>query len=97
LLVRLNAEGVLLPGPVGGGVGLRINSLDLNEAYSHELQQYKQSTNTPGLWTHAWHPNQCSLVVEDFGVKYMGEENRKYLIDTLEEFYTISKDEKGKK
>jgi len=36
-------------------------------------------------------------VVEDFGVKYMGEENRKYLIDTLEEFYTISKDEKGKK
>ena len=32
---------------------------------------------TPGLWLHEWRPIQFSLVVDDFGVKYVGEENEK--------------------
>jgi len=62
-------------------------------------EEYYQSTHThtPGLWTHAWRPIQFSLVVDDFGVKYVGEENKQHLVAALEEFYSISKDEQGKK
>ena len=35
---------------------------------------YHQSTQTPGLWTHKWRPVQFTLVVYDFGIKYVGEE-----------------------
>lgn len=38
----------------------------------------KQSNRTPGLWTHEWCPTipiQFSLVVDDFGIKYVGEDN----------------------
>ena len=33
---------------------------------------YKQSDVTPGLWTHEWYHICFSLVVDDFGVKYVG-------------------------
>ena len=34
---------------------------------------YRQSTLVPGLWKHDWRPVQFSLVVDDFGVKYVGK------------------------
>ena len=33
---------------------------------------YTQSAVTAGLWTHEWRPVSFSLVVDDFGVKYVG-------------------------
>ena len=36
---------------------------------------YTQSLNTPGLWTHEWRPICFTLVVDDFGVEYVGEEH----------------------
>ena len=44
----------------------------------------------PGLWFHEWRPIQFSLVVDDFGVKYVGEENAKHLVNALVEHYEIS-------
>ena len=35
------------------------------------------------------------LVVDDFGVKYVDEENARHLIDSLKEEFTISEDWKG--
>ena len=32
---------------------------------------YVQSKYTPGLWIHQWRPVCFSLVVDDFGVKYV--------------------------
>lgn len=32
---------------------------------------------------HDWRPAQFTLVVDDFGVKYVGEENKKHLINAL--------------
>ena len=34
---------------------------------------YRQSEVVPGLWTHDWRPITFSLVVDDFGVKYVGK------------------------
>ncbi len=39
---------------------------------------YTQSKTTPGLWTHEWCPITFSLVVDDFGVKYIGEEHAQH-------------------
>ena len=41
----------------------------------------------PGLITHVTRPIQFSLVVDDFGVKYVGKENVDHLIKTLERHY----------
>ena len=33
----------------------------------------------PGLWKHDTRPIQFTLVVDDFGVKYVGEEHAHYI------------------
>ena len=45
---------------------------------------YHQSTITPGLWKHDTRPISSSLIVDDFGVKYVGEENAQHLLDTVQ-------------
>ena len=57
-----------------------------------EKHGYTQSKHTPGFWTHESRPICYSLVVDGFGVKYVGEENAKHLIQVLEEHYDLSKD-----
>lgn len=32
------------------------------------MHRHFQSTRNPGPWTHKWHPIQCTLVVDDFGI-----------------------------
>ena len=44
---------------------------------------YKQSDVTPGLCTHKWRPIYFSLVVDDFGVKYVDEEHAAHLVSAL--------------
>ena len=39
--------------------------------------------HTPGLWKHRTRPIQFSLVVDDFGVKYVGKEHADFLLNTL--------------
>jgi len=53
---------------------------------------YHQAEHTPGLFTHEWHPVAFSLVVDDFGIKYIGKEHAQHLLTMLEEHYTISQD-----
>ena len=49
------------------------------------------------LFTHVTRPIQFSLVVDEFGVKYVGKEHADYLIKTLERQYNkISVDWEGK-
>jgi hypothetical protein len=56
---------------------------------------YHQSTMTPGLWQHDTHPISFSLVIENFGVKYVGEENAQHLLDTVQKYYKCSCDWEG--
>ena len=48
---------------------------------------YYEVAHTPGLFTHVTRPIQFSLVVDDFGVKYVGKEHSDHLIKTLEHHY----------
>jgi hypothetical protein len=41
---------------------------------------YTQSNTTLGLWTHEWRPITFSLVVDNFGVKYIGGEHAQHLL-----------------
>ena len=50
----------------------------------------------PGLWQHKWRPVQFTLVVDYFGVKYVGEKHALHLKHTLEENYTVTKYGDGK-
>lgn len=56
---------------------------------------YIQSPHTPGLFTHNTRPISFCLVVDDFGVKYVGEEHARHLIDVLQRKYTITSDWTG--
>ena len=51
---------------------------------------YQQSKLVPGIWKHNWRPIQFTLVVDDFGVKYVGEKHALHLKQTLEENYKIT-------
>jgi hypothetical protein len=48
--------------------------------------------NTPGLWRHTWQPITFTLVVDDFGVKYVGEEHAKQPIEYIKEKFKLVKD-----
>ena len=50
---------------------------------------------TPDIWKHATKPIIFSLVVDDFGFKYIGKENADHLIQAQPKLYTISIDWNG--
>jgi hypothetical protein len=56
---------------------------------------YHQSQTTPSLWKHNTRPINFSLVVNNFGVKYVGKENAQHLLDTVRHYYKCSCDWKG--
>jgi hypothetical protein len=45
---------------------------------------------TPGLWTHNWRPIQFTLVVDNFGVKYVGAEHAQHLFESVRKHYKCS-------
>ena len=51
---------------------------------------------TPGLWKHTWRPVTFSLVVDYFGVKYIGKDHAQHLINALENDYKLALDWQGK-
>jgi hypothetical protein len=53
-------------------------------------QGYVQSEHTPGLFIHNTRPISFGLVVDDFGVKYVGETQAQHLVDVLKHKYTIT-------
>ena len=70
-----------------------------NKQLREKLQPhgYYEVMHTPGLWRHVTRPVQFSLVVDDFGVKYVGEEHANHLLSVLRKYYTVDKNEKGDK
>ena len=49
---------------------------------------YYPCNGTPGLWRHKWRPIMFTLVVDDFGVKYVGEKHAKHLVTALQQQYS---------
>ena len=56
---------------------------------------YRQSNLCPGFWKHDTRPICFSLCVDDFGVKYVGEEHAIHLMDALKQDYAISHEWEG--
>ena len=60
-----------------GVYGLPQAGIIAQDLLAKQLQEhgYSQSKTTPGLWKHEWRPIIFSLVVNNFGVKYVGVEH----------------------
>lgn len=43
---------------------------------------------TPGLWRHRWRPVSFTLVVDNFAIKYVGQNHAQHLIDALKSHYS---------
>eukprot|EP00804_Cyclotella_cryptica_P006024 CCRYP_000276-RA/>CCRYP_000276-RA protein AED:0.08 eAED:0.08 QI:0/0/0/0.66/1/1/3/0/1069 len=56
---------------------------------------YYQCECTPGLWRHRWRPIMFTLIVDDFGVEYVGEHHAHHLRDTIKEFYDLTSNWQG--
>ena len=56
---------------------------------------YTQSKLTSGYWKHKWRPISFILVVDDFGVKYIGKEHVMHLIKMLKQHYEVEEDWEG--
>ena len=82
-----------------GMYGLPQSGLLANQLLEKRLNKhgYHQSKLVPGLWTHEWRPVQFTLVVDDFGVKYVGEEHALHLKKALEADYTVTTEWEGKR
>jgi hypothetical protein len=68
-----------------------------NELLQRNLAKdgYRPTHYTHGLWTHDTRPISFSLVVDDFGVKYMGREHAEHLMACIKKNYNISSDWNG--
>ena len=60
-----------------------------------EKYGYTPCKRTTGLWKHHTRPISFTLVVDDFGVKYVGKEHLDHLISALRDAYEITVDMKG--
>jgi hypothetical protein len=77
--------------PQAGILAHRLLEQWLNE------HRYQQSQVTPELWKHLLRPISFTLCFNNFGVKYIGREHPKHLIEVLNMHYKCSQDWDGKK
>jgi hypothetical protein len=56
---------------------------------------YHPVEHTHGLWRHDTRPVTLTLVVEDFGVKYVGREHANHPLTTLKKYYEETEDWEG--
>jgi hypothetical protein len=70
-----------------GMYGLPQAGLLANELLEKCLNKYgyQQTKWVPGFWKHDTSPIQFTLVVDDFGIKYVGKEHAQHLKNALEE------------
>ena len=69
--------------------------LDRSPCVLSQSGYYKAATN-PGLWPHTWQPIQFVLIVDNFGIEYVGRQHAHFLQKVLEAHYTITMDWEGK-
>jgi hypothetical protein len=62
-----------------------------------EAEGFYEAISTPGLWHHKWRPIQFRLIVDDFGIEYVGLEHFTFLPDILKKFHGIQYNMAGNK
>ena len=80
-----------------GMYGLPQSGILSNKLLKERLLEYGyyELPHTPGLFTHKTRPIWFTLVVDDFGIKYIGKEHADHLIGALRDFYTVEVDWEG--
>jgi hypothetical protein len=75
-----------------GMYGLPQAGLLANKLLQRRLAQYgyRPTKHTHGLCTRGTRPINFSLVVDDFGIKYVGQEHAEHLKASIEKNYQIS-------
>eukprot|EP00804_Cyclotella_cryptica_P028183 CCRYP_011053-RC/>CCRYP_011053-RC protein AED:0.33 eAED:0.33 QI:0/0/0/1/0/0/2/0/415 len=53
---------------------------------------YYKVVHTPGLWKHTTRPISFTLIVDNFGIKYVGKEHAEHLLNALQQHYTLDWD-----
>ncbi len=68
-----------------------------NKLLRHRLlpHGYYECNNTPGLWKHKTHLIAFTLVVDNFGVKYVGKEHADHMIQCIKKMYECTEDWTG--
>jgi hypothetical protein len=93
----VDKDGSIYLEAVKGMYGLPQSGLIANELLEKRLNKngYYQSKLVPGLWKHKTRPICFTLVVDDFGVKYVGKEHALHLKSVIEQHYKVSADWSG--
>jgi hypothetical protein len=97
-LIELLQDGKVYIEIQKGMYGLPQAGILANELLQRNLAKdgYRPTQHTHGLWTHDTHPISFSLVVDDFGVKYVGREHAEHLMACIKKNYNISSDWNGR-
>jgi hypothetical protein len=93
-LLELSQDGKVYIEIQKGMYGLPQAGILANELLQRNLAKdgYRPTKHAHGLWTHDTHPISFSLVVDDFGVKYIGREHAEHLMACIKKNYNISGD-----
>ena len=72
----------------------------VNLAYNQLVRQldpygYAPCCHTPELWRHKWRPILFPMVVNNFGMKYVGWAHAENLVTTLRKYHTFKTDWEG--
>jgi hypothetical protein len=60
-----------------------------------EAKGYYEAATTPGLWRHKFRPIQFCLIVDDFGVEYVGIEHFNHLLNLLKKCHGVQSNMAG--
>ena len=76
-----------------GCYGLSQSSMLANKQLRLRLEKegYYEARTTPGLWRHKYRPIQFCLVMDDFGVEYVGKKHEEHLATKFKNHNLLSK------
>jgi hypothetical protein len=96
-LIELAQDGNVYIEIQKGMYGLPQTGTLTNELLQRNIAKdgYQPTQHTHGLWKHDTRPISFLLVVDDFGVKYVGREHAEHLMECIKQNYNISSDWKG--
>ena len=91
---KVNRQGMVYIEATKEVYGLPQAGLLANELLEQHLNKhgYFESKLVLGLWKHTASPISFTLVVDDFGVKYVEKEHVEHLMTVLQEHYQIKAD-----
>jgi hypothetical protein len=96
-LIELAQDGKVYTEIQKGMYGLPQAGILANERLQRNLAKdgYRPTQHTHCLWKHDTRPLSFSLVVEDFGVKYVCRKHTEHVMTCIKKNYNISSDWKG--